>query len=150
MRFEFKKVEQRDWKTLLQWRNNSLTKEMSLNKKKITLKEHLEYMSEIKSNKKINQFLFIHLNNKIGTLKEDFSDNSIKYLSYTINPKYRKKGYGNLMMYLYLFENSGTFVCEVKKNNIASINMCERNNFILHKEKQETYIYKLKKNEKKK
>ena len=30
------------------------------------------------------------------------------------------------MMYLYLFENSGTFVCEVKKNNIASINMCER------------------------
>ena len=91
MRFEFKKVEQRDWKTLLQWRNNSLTKEMSLNKKKITLKEHLEYMSEIKSNKKINQFLFIHLNNKIGTLKEDFSDNSIKYLSYTINPKYRKK-----------------------------------------------------------
>ena len=90
------------------------------------------------------------MNNKIGTLKEDFSDNSIKYLSYTINPKYRKKGYGNLMMYLYLFENSGTFVCEVKKNNIASINMCESNNFILHKEKQETYIYKLKKNEKKK
>ena len=141
MIFQFKNIERKDWDILLEWRNNSLTKEMSINSKSISKSDHYNYLKKIESNKHVNQFIFIHNNSYVGTIKVDNSDKKSTILSYTINPDFRNKGYGKLMMYLFLFERNGVFLCEVKKTNFVSIKMCEWNTFKLKSKKGETLLY---------
>ena len=52
---------------------------------------------------------------------------------FTINPKFRKKIYGKLMMSLFLFDRPGKFVCKIKTDNIGSIKVCISNNYSLMK-----------------
>jgi len=141
MKFEFKNIEKKDWDILLDWRNDLSTIEMSINSKKVSKSEHYDYLEKNQSNDNISQYIFIHNDFYIGTMKMDNSNKKSTTLSYTINPKYRKKGYGKLMMYLFLFERNGVFLCEVKKTNFASIKMCEWNNFILKSKKNSILLY---------
>lgn len=130
MMYYFKKINNEDWDMLLEWRNDSITRVMSLNENLISKESHYEYMNKLTSDVSQEQFIFIHNNNKIGTIKESkLNDKSV--LSYTINPEFRGHGYGRLMMYLFLFDKKGIFECEIKPDNIGSIKMCLWNNFKL-------------------
>ena len=64
-------------------------------------------------------------------------------LSYTISPLYRGKGIGQIMMSLYLIEQKGTFLCEVKEVNIPSIKMIEKWGFKIFKTENGVNFYKL-------
>ena len=141
MVFKFKIIEKKDWDLLLEWRNDPTTKMMSLVNQKISKSEHYDFLNNIESNKWIDQFIFIHNDYYVGTIKADNTEKTFTSLSYTINPDFRKKGYGNLMMSMFLFDKKGTFVCEIKESNIGSIRMCESNNFKLKSEKENILIY---------
>ena len=141
MKFEFKNIEKKDWDILLEWRNDFFTKEMSFNSNRVTKDEHYEYLEKNQSNDNINQYVFIYNDLYVGTMKTDNSKKQSTTLSYTINPKFRKKGYGKLMIYLFLFERKGVFLCKVKKTNFASIKMCEWNNFKLKSKEKSFLLY---------
>lgn len=141
MIFKFKNVEKKDWDLLLDWRNEPSTKMMSLVNKKISKKEHYNFFNSIISNKNIDQFIFVHNGYYVGTIKADNTKKSFTRLSYTINPDYRRKGYGSLMMSVFLFDRKGIFLCEIKESNIGSIKMCESNHFKLKSKKENILTY---------
>lgn len=144
MNFYFKEIDKEDWDTLLEWRNDILTRSMSLNSDIIDKETHYQYMDKLNSDIQQKQFIFIHNNNKVGTIKETKLDDETR-LSYSINPLFRNKGYGKLMMYLFLFDKRGIFTCEVKPDNMGSIKMCLWNNFNLIQSSDSINIYLLNK-----
>ena len=141
MVFKFKNIEKKDWDKLLDWRNDPSTKMMSLVNKKISKTEHYNFLNKITSNKNIDQFIFIHNDYYVGTIKADNTKESYTRLSYTINPDFRRKGYGGLMMYMFLFDKKGIFLCEIKESNIGSIKMCKSNHFKLKSKKENILTY---------
>ena len=64
-------------------------------------------------------------------------------LSYTISPMYRGKKIGQIMMSLYLIERKGSFLCEVKEENVPSIKMIEKLGFKFFKNENGVNFYKL-------
>ena len=141
MVFKFKNIEKKDWDLLLDWRNDPSTKMMSIVNKKISKTEHYNFLKSIISNKYINQFIFVHNNYYVGTIKADNSKKNFTKLSYTINPNFRRKGYGSLMMSMFLFDKKGVFLCEIKELNIGSIRMCESNHFKFKSKKENILTY---------
>ena len=56
---------------------------------------------------------------------------------------YRGKKIGQIMMSLYLIERKGSFLCEVKEENVPSIKMIEKLGFKLFKSVKRVKSYKL-------
>ena len=81
----------------------------------------------------------------VGTIREDKLERGGEFeLSYTISPMYRGKKIGQIMISLYLIERKGTFLCEVKEENIPSIKMIEKLGFKLFKTENRVNFYELK------
>ena len=66
-------------------------------------------------------------------------------LSYTINPDYRGKKIGQVLMQIYLIDRKGQFFCDVKNSNIPSIKMIEKLGFKLFNQTKNVNTYKLSK-----
>ena len=145
MEFLIRKIDREDWEDLLNWRNDELTRKMSINGEIVEKEDHYSYMDKMSKNKNREQFIFIHDNNKIGTIRIDKLNDEFEEFSYSINPKYRRNGYGSLMMKLFLFNKVGKYRCEIKPENIGSIRMVEKNGFQYKYKKEEILVYELKK-----
>ena len=143
MEFLIRKVDKEDWEDLLNWRNDELTRNMSINGGMVKKEEHYSYMDKMINNNNREQFIFIHDKNKIGTIRIDKLNDEFKEFSYTINPKYRGNGFGSLMMKLFLFNKVGKYRCEIKPENIGSIRMVEKNGFQYKYKKEEILVYEL-------
>lgn len=133
MKYIFKKVEKDHANMLLDWRNDNFTRKMAIDQKKINHEEHKAYMKKLKEASNIKQYMFYHNDNPVGTIRENINSNNEMRLSYTINPNFRTKGYGKLMMHLFLFNRTGKFICKVRTENIGSIKVCTSNNYSLDK-----------------
>lgn len=66
----------------------------------------------------------------IGTIRCDTNNKNEKLLSWSISVKHRGKGLGSLMLSLFLRGAKGYFLAEIKKENISSVKMAERNGFV--------------------
>lgn len=143
MEFIIRKIDTEDWDDLLIWRNDELTRKMSINGGIVKKEDHYSYMDKMSKNNNREQFIFIHDNKKIGTIRIDKLNDEFVEFSYTINPKYRGNGYGSLMMKLYLFDKVGKYRCEIKPENIGSIKMVEKNGFQYKYKKEEILVYEL-------
>ena len=143
MEFIIRKIDTEDWDDLLIWRNDELTGKMSINGGIVKKEDHYSYMDKMSKNNNREQFIFIHDNKKIGTIRIDKLNDEFVEFSYTINPKYRGNGYGSLMMKLYLFDKVGKYRCEIKPENIGSIKMVEKNGFQYKYKKEEILVYEL-------
>ena len=143
MEFIIRKIDTEDWDDLLIWRNDELTRKMSINGGIVNKEDHYSYMDKMSKNNNREQFIFIHDNKKIGTIRIDKLNDEFVEFSYTINPKYRGNGYGSLMMKLYLFDKVGKYRCEIKPENIGSIRMVEKNGFQYKYKKEEILVYEL-------
>jgi len=141
MKFLIRKLESEDWEDLLIWRNDELTRKMSINSGIVKKEEHYSYMEKMTNNNNREQFIFLHNKNKIGTIRIDKLSDDFEEISYTINPKYRGNGYGSLMMKLFLFNKVGKYRCEIKPENIGSIRMVEKNGFQYKFKKEEVLVY---------
>ena len=143
MEFIIRKIDTEDWDDLLIWRNDELTRKMSINGGIVKKEDHYSYMDKMSKNNNREQFIFIHDNKKIGTIRIDKLNDEFVEFSYTINPKYRGNGYGSLMMKLFLFDKVGKYRCEIKPENIGSIKMVEKNGFQYKYKKEEILVYEL-------
>ena len=138
-----REITDRDSVVLLEWRNDKVTQQNSFNSVLVSVNEHKEYIKNTITNPHRTQFI-LELNEvPIGTIREDRLETDEFELSYTVNPKYRGKKIGQLMMNLYLINRKGSFLCEIKDGNIPSVKMIEKFGFKLFKQEGGMNYYKL-------
>ena len=142
--FNLREITKSDWKVLLDWRNNKITRQNSFNTELVSINDHKEYINHTIANPNRKLFIFEYNEIPVGTIREDKLEGGGEFeLSYTITPLYRGKGVGQIMMSLYLIEQKGTFLCEVKEVNIPSIKMIEKWGFKIFKTENGVNFYKL-------
>ena len=142
--FNLREVTKSDWKVLLEWRNEIITCQNSFNSELISINTHKEFINDSLINTDRNLFILEYNEIPVGTIREDKLDKDEFELSYTISPKYRGKKIGQIMMSLYLIERKGSFLCEVKEENVPSIKMIEKLGFKIFKVVNRVKLYKLK------
>jgi len=141
--FNLREITQSDWKVLLEWRNNKNTRQNSFNSDLISASEHKEFIKNTITNTNRTQFILEYNEIPVGTIREDKLGKDEFELSYTISPVYRGKKIGQIMMSLYLIERGGSFLCEVKEENVPSIKMIEKLGFKFIKNEKGVNFYKL-------
>jgi len=141
--FNLREITQSDWKVLLEWRNDKNTRQNSFNSDLISVSEHKEFIKNTITNTNRTQFILEYNEIPVGTIREDKLGKDEFELSYTISPVHRGKKIGQIMMSLYLIERSGSFLCEVKEENVPSIKMIEKLGFKFFKTEKGLNFYKL-------
>jgi RimJ/RimL family protein N-acetyltransferase len=118
-----------DWKILLDWRNDSTTRENSFETGEVSEQTHKSWFTNSLSN--LNREIYIFEVNNIlaGTIRSDKTDEKTYVLSWNIAPDQRGKGYGTKILELFLQNKTGDFIAEIKPENIASIKMVQSNGF---------------------
>ena len=141
--FKLRKVTISDWKILLEWRNDKITRQNSFNSDLISVNKHKEFIENTLINSDRNLFILEYNETPVGTIKEVRLDKDEFELSYTICPMHRGKKIGQIMISLYLIERKGYFLCEVKEENFPSIKMIEKLGFRLFKTENRVNFYNL-------
>ena len=141
--FNLREITQSDWKVLLEWRNDKITRQYSFNSDLISVSEHKEFIKNTITNPNRTQFLLEYNEIPVGTIREEKLGKDKFELSYTISPVYRGKKIGQIMMSLYLIELKGSFLCEVTEENVPSIKMIEKLGFKFIKNEKGVNFYKL-------
>lgn len=120
-----------DWKILLDWRNDQLTRENSFNQSEISEQDHMKWFLHSLSDEMSQIYIMEDNGVPIGTIRSSMMDiyTSTNRLSWTISPDHRGKNYGSIMLQEFLKNRTGKFIAEIKESNIASINMVKRNGF---------------------
>ena len=118
-----------DWKTLLDWRNDSSTRENSFITDEISESTHKQWLTDSLSNKKRKIYILETNSTPVGSIRSDVLDTYKYILSWSIAPNQRGKGYGTKILEIYLQGRKGEFVAEIKSENIASIKMVMNNGF---------------------
>ena len=140
-----RKIIQEDWKVLLEWRNDALTRQNFHSSELVNDNEHKKYIKDTIDKSEREQFIMEYNGIAVGTIREDLCENLQFKLSYTINPLFRGKKIGQIMIGLYLIDRTGVFICEVKKDNIASVKMIKKVGFEFFAKEKDIDIYKLSK-----
>jgi len=143
--FNLREIKKSDWKILLEWRNDKITSQSSFNSDLVSLSEHKEYINNAINNPNRAIFILEYNDIPVGTIREDRLRKDELELSYTISPIYRGKKIGQIMMSIYLIERKGSFMCEIKEENISSIKMIEKLGFKLFNTEKRVNFYKLNK-----
>ena len=141
--FNLREITQSDWKVLLEWRNDKITRQNFFDSDLISVSEHKEFIKNTITNTNRTQFILEYNEIPVGTIREDRLEKDEIELSYTISPIYRGKKIGQIMMSLYLIERKGSFLCEVKEENVPSIKMIEKLGFKLFNTEKRVNFYKL-------
>ena len=141
--FNLREVTKSDWKVLLEWRNDKITRQNSFNSDLVSVSEHKEYIKNTITNPNRTLFILEYNEIPVGTIREDRLEKDELELSYTISPMYRGKKIGQIMMSLYLIERKESFLCKVKEENIPSIKMIEKLGFKFFKTEKGVNFYKL-------
>jgi RimJ/RimL family protein N-acetyltransferase len=120
-----------DWRILLDWRNDPITRENSITTDPVEEKTHIIWL--LNSLKNPNRELYILEDNSapVGTIRSDKGENNKYILSWTISPEHRGKGYGTKMLETFLEGRSGEYLAEIYEHNTSSIRMVEKNGFSL-------------------
>ena len=141
--FNLREVKKSDWKVLLDWRNDKITLQNFFSFDLVSVSDHKEYIKNMITNPNRKLFILEYNEILVGTIREDRLDKDEFELSYTIGPTYRGKKIGQILMSLYLIERKGSFLCEVKEENIPSIKMIEKLGFKLFNTEKKVNYYKL-------
>ena len=141
--FNLREVKKSDWKVLLEWRNDKITRQNSFNSDLVSVSEHKEYIKNTITSLNIKLFILEYNEIPVGTIREERLENDVLELSYTISPKYRGKKIGQLLMSTYLSGRKGSFLCRVNEENTPSIKMIEKLSFKFFNEEKGINFYKL-------
>ena len=143
--FNLREVTKSDWKVLLEWRNDKITRQNSFNSDLVSVSKHKEYIKNTITNPNRTLFILEYNEIPVGTIREDRLVKDELELSYTISPMFRGKKIGQIIMSLYLIDRKGSFLCEVKEKNIPSIKMIEKLGFKLFNTENKVNFYRLNK-----
>lgn len=127
---KLRKAAFKDWEILLDWRNDPLTRKNSFSQEIIDENSHKNWFRQtLSSSKSIIYILENKYAEPVGNIRADKIKKNTYVLSWSVSPLHRKKGYGNLMLNLYLKNRYGTFIAKIKPQNVASIRMVQKNYF---------------------
>ena len=131
-----------------QWANEKITLKNSIIGKKISLKEHtIWFRKYLKAKDNIMKIIYLN-KNPIGLIRLDKNYGSF-YISYLIDKNFRGKGraYNALYKFIKKIQNMKKIkkiFALVKKNNIPSIKIFNKLNFILIAKKKSFFKYSYK------
>lgn len=135
---KLREAEYKDWKLLLEWSNDKFTRLNAFSQSKISENEHKDWLKKYLLDEKKWMYILHDNNLKLGVIRVELNSLNQYVLSWSISPKFRGMGYGTKMLSKLLEKFNGTFVAEIKEDNIPSIKIAERNGFI--KKDNITYI----------
>lgn len=144
-----KKVTYKDCELLFQWVNDNEVRKNSFNVEKIQYEDHVKWFKNKMDSH--NQYMFILYDEEgpKGQIRVDIEENK-GGIGYSIDSKYRGKGYGSKILELIereiLIRNIQIhkLIGEVKYSNIASQKAFEKNGYVkLEKEDHIKYIKEL-------
>ena len=144
-----KKASIKDLRDIWIWRNNSVTRKNSFNKKYINLKEHTNwFFNSLKNKKRIVLIGFNSKKNKIGLIRLDWIKNKLIEVSINVNPSFRGLGFGekllNETMKNVFKKNPHIKICsKVLKKNYKSINLFKKVGFELYSKNIKNNEYRI-------
>ena len=129
-----------DAKVLLEWRNNSLTRQASHNTALISEDEHIQWLTSILENENRKLYVAEIDGEPAGTVRVD----SEKYgfeLSWTVSPMRRGSGIGKEMVSQLAKGISVPIRAEIKSGNVASIRIAEEAGMMFDREEDGVLYY---------
>lgn len=137
-----------DSKNIWEWRNDELTKQMSITTESIGWEAHSDWYEKSLVNP--NRYLYIgyiNHNEKIGMCRFDLDTKSnIAEVSININPQYRNKKLSSQLLSVAIatfFEQYKVdLVATIKKINIGSIQCFTKSGFTFEREDSQCNYYK--------
>lgn len=99
--------------------NDYISRKFSLNNKKFKYEDHLLWLVEKINSKKDILFVYKIKNKCVGYMRQETIKKK-KFLSWSISPSERSRGYGKKMLLNYLKLNNGIYFAMVHLNNKAS------------------------------
>ncbi len=143
---------QEDLKDIWEWRNDELTKEMSITTDSVSWETHRNWYNKALANSCQYLYLgFTNTNDKIGICRFDLDKTTnIAEVSINLNPKLRGKKLSSQLLSLAIAkfheEQSACLVATIKKQNIGSIKCFTKSGFIFEREDDKLKYYKKVKN----
>ena len=118
-----------DWKILLDWRNDPITRENSFETGEVSEQTHKLWFNDSLLNPYRKIYILEDYNTPVGSIRSDNVSTNQYILSWSIAPNQRGNGYGTKILELFLQDKTGDFIAEIKPENIASIKMVQKNGF---------------------
>jgi RimJ/RimL family protein N-acetyltransferase len=130
-----------DAQILLEWRNDSVTREASHNIGLIKEDEHLQWLKQLLINK--NRKLHIAIINGIpvGAIRMDLKPNGYE-ISWTVSPAKRGSGIGKAIVGKFTDDITDSIYAEIKSYNVASIRIAEFIGMLLEREENGIRYYR--------
>ena len=124
--------------TIWEWRNDPITRKMSINSEKVSWEEHTSWYEKILLDKCRKLYVGEEEGIPIGVVRFDKCDDdeNVYEVSINISPAYRKKGFGKQLLthgirkLLKEVENCKFIRAEVKKDNLSSNKLFKSFGFI--------------------
>ena len=110
---------------LLEWRNDSNTRQFSHTTEIINKEDHINWLSNVITNTNRELYIYEENNIPLGTVRADLLENGEFELSWTVAPSARGKGVAKKMVEILSKRINGTIVAEIKESNIASSKIAE-------------------------
>ena len=134
-----------------EWRNDPITRKMSVNSEKVSWEEHTSWYEKVLLDKCRKIYLGVESGIPIGVVRFDKSDNEnyVYEVSITISPENRGKGFGKQLLNngirrLYKEVRNCKFIrAEVKKDNKSSNKLFKSCGFIFIKDESGMNTYEL-------
>jgi len=135
-----------DLRNIFEWRNDSLSRSMSLNSKLVSLDEHSEWYQRSLLNPYRRMYIGIINELKVGIVRFDFDTDTLQsVVSINLNPKLRGNDYGFTLLdkAIRLYEQSKdtTLMAIIKKGNSASLKIFQKCDF--QKKSENDFFYHL-------
>jgi RimJ/RimL family protein N-acetyltransferase len=126
---QLRKSTYNDWKILLDWRNDPITRENSFETGEVSEQTHKLWLNDSLLNPYREIYILENNNIPIGSIRSDNVSTNQYVLSWSITSNQRGNGYGTKILELFLKGKTGNFIAEIKPENIASIKIVQKNGF---------------------
>jgi len=143
-----RKAKRQDSKRIWEIRNHPVIRKVSGSSEEFSFDQHDSWF-ENKYFKDSNNVCYILESDSIvvGYCRFDFNRENDDYIiSIALDPNYHGKGLGNLLLSQSLkdFGDGHEILAEVKKENIVSLGLFQKNDFELFREDEKNYYLKIK------
>lgn len=135
MMMNLRKASTKDWKLLLDWRNDQQTRENSKNTDRVHAQHHRIWLENVVRDP--DRYLYIVEDNgeAVGTVKADYDhDTEVYELSWTTAPHARNRSLGKKMVKLLVAKLEKNVLAQIKQGNVPSIKIAEYAGLHKHKE----------------
>jgi len=142
-----RKAEKEDAKRVWEIRNHPLARKNSGSTEVIPLENHILWFEKKYFSDQDNHCFILENEDKeeIGYCRFDFDhENDNHIVSIAIDPENHGKGMGHELLdkTLKIFKTEKVILAEIKKDNIPSVKLFEKNGFEIYREDDENYYYK--------